>query len=494
MKPQRLFPQIAVVALGLLLLGGLGAYWPSWVGADAAHSTTAVNATVDDAITYQGYLTDDNNVPPNTTLTMRFIIFNDAVAGTTLWDSGNMSVAVNDGLFEVKLPIDDDIFNGEELWVSQIIDGEVLTPRQEILPAPMAHTLRPGAVVKGTANAISNNYLLEVDMNNDAFGFNRGAISGRTTTGNAIYGLANNGRAIYGQTRDGYAVYGFDGGSNANQGYAGYFYSTNGIGVYGYSNGNRAHPNILAPGVYGQSNQGVGVYGRGDTSNSHTFYNEGGYFEGGKGLYARGTDPAGEQGYGARIFSSSYRGMYVTGSNGYYDAYFGGVGGISTSSITDRVSSTQSIVVNLGSTAIKPGDLVAMVGVAESPEEGQPMLAVAKVDVNNRNAVIGVAKTAVSVTTVTPQNGGEYTDFAPSAGTIGPDGYLVIVTEGLVTAVNVDSLALVTNLNIGDKISMTTSGENEMAASPVIDAITLGKVAGPIDETNGTIPMFLDID
>ncbi len=113
---------------------------------------------------------------------------------------------------------------------------------------------------------------------------------------------------------DGYAVYGFDGGSNANRGYAGYFYSTNGIGVYGYSGGNRTHPNILAPGVYGQSNQGVGVYGRGDTSNSYSFYNEGGYFEGGKGLYARGTDSASEQGYGARIFSSNYRGMYVQGS------------------------------------------------------------------------------------------------------------------------------------------------------------------------------------
>ncbi len=135
--------------------------------------------------------------------------------------------------------------------------------------------------------------LLEVQMNNDVFAFNRGAITGQTTTGNAIYGLAENGRAIYGQTQDGYAVYGFDGGSNANRGYAGYFYSTNGIGVYGYSGANRTHPNILAPGVYGQSNQGVGVYGRGDTSNSYSFYNEGGYFEGGKGLYARGTDSIG---------------------------------------------------------------------------------------------------------------------------------------------------------------------------------------------------------
>ncbi len=171
---------------------------------------------------------------------------------------------------------------------------------------------------------------------NDTFSFWLRAVKGHATTGNAVHGEAPNGRAVYGQTNDGYAVYGFDGGSNANRGYAGYFYSTNGIGVYGYSGANRTHPNIYAPGVYGQSNQGVGVYGRGDTSNSYSFYNEGGYFEGGKGLYALGTDSAGELGYGARIYSSQYRGMYAQGASGWFDAYFGGNGGISTNGIIDR--------------------------------------------------------------------------------------------------------------------------------------------------------------
>ncbi len=291
MKAKGLLPQLVVVAVFLLLLGGMGAYWPVFVGAQSPDALLAPSATIGDGITYQGFLTDEDNVPLNDTFTMRFEIYNAQTDGTLLWDSGDMDIAVQDGLFETRLEITTDIFNGEELWVAQTVDGELLTPRQEILPAPMAHTLRPGAIVKGTASAIPNNYLLDVQMNNDVFAFNRGAISGQTTTGNAIYGLAKNGRAIYGQTEDGYAVYGFDGGSNANRGYAGYFYSTNGIGVYGYSNGDRSHPNILAPGVYGQSNQGVGIYGRGDTSNSYSFFNEGGYFEGGKGLYARGTDP-----------------------------------------------------------------------------------------------------------------------------------------------------------------------------------------------------------
>lgn len=324
MKTKHYFPHILAAAAGLLLLGLLGVYWPSLVGADSAESTLIPQATIGDAITYQGYLTDANNVPLNGTFTMRFQIYNAQAGGTLLWDSGNTNVSVNDGLFETRLGITTDIFNGEELWVAQTVSGELLTPRQEILPAPMAHTLRPGAVIKATASAFANNYAVEVQMNNDVFAFNRGAITGQSTTGNAIYGLAANGRAIYGQTENGYAVYGFDGGSDANQGYAGYFYSTNGVGVYGYSGANRTHPNILAPGVYGQSNQGVGVYGRGDTTNSYSFFNEGGYFEGGKGLYARGTDLSGEQGYGARIYSDNYRGMYVQGSSGWFDGYFGG--------------------------------------------------------------------------------------------------------------------------------------------------------------------------
>ncbi len=485
--------KIFAAAAALLLLGGLGIYWPDLAGAGSAASLFAPLATIGDAITYQGFLTDEEGAPLSGTFSMRFQMYNAQNGGTLLWDSGERSITAEDGLFEVRLDIVTDIFNGEELWLAQQVNGELLTPRQELLPAPMAHTLRPGAIIKGTANAIPNNYLLDVQMNNDALGFNRGAISGQTTTGNAVYGLAENGRALYGQTQDGYAVYGFDGGSNANRGYAGYFYSTNGIGVYGYSNGSRAHPNILAPGVYGQSNQGVGVYGRGDTSNSYSFYNEGGYFEGGKGLYARGTDPASQQGYGARIFSSSYRGLYVSGSGSHYDAYFGGSGGISARSYTDRVAANQSLVVNLGSTSIEPGDLVAMAGVASSPEDDQPMLAVEKIDANNLNAVIGVAKEAVSAETVAFEDGSETVEFSEGAGEIIPGSYLVIITGGLAPKVNMSSLALIRGGEIGDKIALSLNGQMALSSSAAGE-IVVGKMAGPIDETNGSVALFIDID
>ena len=497
MKSKSLLPQIVITAAALLVLGGLGAYWPAIAGADSPSTTGASAATIGDAITYQGFLTDANGGPLSGTFTMRFQIFNDKSAGALLWDGGDLSVDAEKGLFAVRLEITTDIFNGEELWVEQTVDGEVLTPRQEIVPAPMAHTLRPGAIIKGTANALPNNYLLDVQMNNDTFSFNRGAISGQSTTGNAIFGLAKNGRAVYGQTEDGYAIYGFDGGSNANRGYAGYFYSTNGIGVYGYSGGDRAHPNILAPGVYGQSNRGVGVYGRGDTSNSYSFFNEGGYFEGGKGLYARGTDSVGEQGYGARIYSNNYRGMYVQGAGSWYDGYFGGNSGISTNGVTDRSARSQALVANLGSASIQPGDLVAMIGVTPSPEGGQPMLAVAKLDANNRNAVIGVATSAVKAATVTLEDGSEILDFSPVSGAIGPEDFLVIITAGLAPAVNLSSARLVTDWQIGDKLALSTGGEmvrSSRGTEGAEDGIVVGRVAGPVDAAQGTVPLYINID
>ena len=286
-------------------------------------------------------------------------------------------------------------------------------------------------------------------------------------------------------------------------GYAGYFSSDEGIGVYGYSNGDRSEPNPLAPGVYGESNKGVGVYGVGDTSNFATFYNEGGYFVGGKGLYARGTDTAYQAGYGARIYSDNYRGMYVTGGDNYFDSYFGGPGGISTNGVINRAASTQSLVVNLGNSPIEPGDLVAMAGVATSPEGGQTMLGVAKLDASNQNAVIGVAKQAVANQTVIMEDGKEHVDFQPTSGNAAPQSHLVIITNGLAPAVKISSMAPLAKARIGDKIAVTKQINVDFAlvlnseTSRSLyqeNAIVIGKMAGAYDEASGTMPMFIDID
>jgi hypothetical protein len=134
-----------------------------------------------------------------------------------------------------------------------------------------------------------------------------------------------------------------------------------------------------------------------------------------------------------------------------------------------------------------------MVGVTALPEDGQTMLGVAKVDAANRNAVIGVAKAAVSSEIVAFEDGSEYMDFAPAAGVIAPNSYLIIITDGLAPAVNVSSLALMTNGQIGDKIALSANGEMRLSINES-DEIVVGKVAGPIDTASDTVPLFIDID
>ena len=488
MNKQRVSPILTAAAF-LLLLGAFGAYWPSLAGADSAENERAPQATIDDAITYQGYLTNASDVPLSGTYTMQFRIYNQAAGGTLLWSSPGISVPVTNGLFEVELATTDDIFNGEELWIAPTINSETLTPRQEVLPAPMAHTLRPGAIIKATSNAIPNNYAVHVEMNNDSGTFGRGAITGQTTTGNAIYGLAPNGRAIYGQTQNGHAIYGFDGGTDQARGYAGYFYSTNGIGVYGYSGAERTGDNLFAPGVYGESNQGVGVYGRGDTSDSHSFRNEGGHFEGGSGVYGRGTD---SDGYGGKFYSA-YRGIFAQGISSRFDGYFGNGAGISASNVLDRGGRSQSLVVNLGETTISSGDLVSIVGIAENPDNGEPMVGVAKLSPENRNGVMGVAGQTISADPTALEDGSSYIDFAISDDPIAPGSYFVIITEGLAAAVNVDSLARDAQWSIGDKIAV--SGDGQMARDAgEANAIVIGRAAGPVDPETNTMPILIDID
>ena len=121
------------------------------------------------------------------------------------------------------------------------------------------------------------------------------------------------------------------------------------------------------------------------------------------------------------------------------------------------------------------------------------MLAVAKIDATNRNAVIGVATEAVTAETITLEDDSKIIDFTPSDDVIAPGSYLVIVTGGLAPAVNLNSLTLLTTWEIGDKIAVSPSGGLGLLSGQA-DAIAVGKVAGPIDKANGTIPLFIDID
>lgn len=202
-------------------------------------------------------------------------------------------------------------------------------------------------------------------------------------------------------------------------------------------------------------------------------------------LYARGTGPTE---YGARIYSDAYRGMYVQGRVNFFDAYFGGDTGISTYALTSRSGAARSLAVNLGSTTIESGDLVAVVGVTESAD-GQPMLGVARVDAANADAVVGVAERAMSADP--SDNDGSI--VVPSTGSIEAGGYVVVVTSGLALAVNVDGLTVAADTPVGATLELYADGTMRTSGGSST-TVEIGRVVGPIDEANGTVPMFIDIN
>ncbi len=206
-------------------------------------------------------------------------------------------------------------------------------------------------------------------------------------------------------------------------------------------------------------------------------------------LNARGTAPSGDAGYGARIYSNLYRGMYVQGAPGWFDAYFGGDSGISTNGLIDRSAAARTLAVNSGTSTIEPGDLVAVVGVAESVDD-QPMLGVARLDRTNAGAVIGVAERAMSPGTGDNDGG---IDIVPVTGGIEPGGYVVVVTSGLAPAVNVDGVTVATDMPVGATVKLSAAGTMSTldGGSAIVE---IGRVIGPVDEANGTVPMFIDID
>ncbi len=74
------------------------------------------------------------------------------------------------------------------------------------------------------------------------------------------------------------------------------------------------------------------------------------------------------------------------------------------------------------------------------------------------------------MTIVTLEDGSEYIDFAPAAGAIAPNSYLVIITDGLAPAVNLaglgsgtlssaDMTTLSATWKIGSKIVISADGE-----------------------------------
>jgi hypothetical protein len=474
MKTRTMWMTIAVLAALALAAGGAGAL-----------SGPVPEAIVDSGINYQGRLTDPGGAPLSGTFPMRFQLYDDPGGGTMLWDSGVVNVGVDHGLFNVKLAVNPAQFNGQGLWLRIYVDGEWLSPRQELLPVPYALSLRPGAIVQGEPTGWEG-HVLKVNMDG-AYPLGK-AIWGSVATGQALRGNATGGYGVIGYTEEGYGVYGVDSGGATARGYGGYFDSSNGVGVYGHSSAPSYYTNMYAPGVYGRSANGAGVYGLSDGT---TWPGYGGVFEGRAGVAARSSGTSSQDGYAGTFVSQNFRGIYVISQAGYYDAYFGGTGGIYAANYW-LLRADRTIVVNGGDEALDTGDVVAIASVVDSPDGGGPLLAVRKASGGDAAAVVGVAVQAVRVEK-REIDSVETLDVQPVAGSAPPGGYLAMVSSGLVAAVKVDPSA--GSLQIGDLITVSNVPGAARKVTPGAESggTIVGKVAGPVDATTGTVPVFVTL-
>jgi len=484
-------------AVMLMMITGAAGVIPAQSQADEHYEPLSVDNTVTESIGYQGYLTDNNGASLNGIHPMRFELFRAVSGGSSVYTSPTMNVPVEDGLFDVGLNAPQSLFDGSPLWLAITVNGETLSPRQEIRPAPYAMSLRPGAVIHqaatGTALRAESSqgiglrgagqvYGIYATNTGEAPGHGYGGyfesttgigiygastaqpstqnnvtpgVHGHSEYGAGVYGTSNSsfGVGIYGQMATGTAVYGSSGGDGVvgqgrargvygvstaptqGSGYGGYFSSSTGVGVYGQSTAQTSSQNMFAPGIFGYSQHGAGVLGRSGASGVAGFFD------------------------GTVVVAGD---LFVTGSKGGYVA---------------------DIARNDGTEPLSQGDLVVVTGVTTAVVGNIPVPLVRKADAESGTAVIGVVDAHYQVS----ENGAGHIKEAA----VEPGEYVSIVTLGAFEAIKVD--ATYGAVQPGDLlVASPTAGHAMRADDPVIGTV-IGKALGGLDDGTGVIAVMITL-
>ncbi len=172
--------------------------------------------------------------------------------------------------------------------------------------------------------------------------------------------------------------------------------------------------------------------------------------------------------YGGIFVSEDYRGLYADGGSTYFAAYFNG-----NIFVTGACSGCASALTsqNAGRTVIEPGDFVTAVGVEVDPDYGIPILQVRQAAAGD--TILGVAISAM--------NRGDYQEgaltqmgYEMADGVINQNGYVSVVTEGLVQA----RLSPPSAVAIGDFV---TAEGVQVGTVPSIESV--GQVMSDVDES-----------
>ena len=446
---------------------------------------------VEETVSYQGVLTDPAGEPLNGTFAMRFDLYTAATGGTPVFSSPTLNVNVSGGLFDVGLPAPQTVFDGGPLWLSVIINGEALSPRQQIRPAPYAMSLRPGATVRQVA------------------------------TGTAVRVESTQGIGLQG-TGQVYGIYGANTGATQGSGYGGYFESSTGIGVYGSSSAIPSLQNVYAPGVYGRSELGVGVFGEattgvgiygtssgqgllgvgqshgvfGSTSGAPQGSGYGGYFTSntGIGVHGRSTAPPSfTNAYAPGVYGYSASGAGVMGeagpSGGSVAGFFAGTVLVDGNFFAtgSKAGYVVDVARNAGTETLAQGDLVLITGVTDPVLGEIPVPLVRKADVAASTAVVGVVDAAYRID---DNELGRLSALA-EAGTIYPGDYLTIVTLGAFRAIKVD--ASYGAIRPGDLLTSSPTPGHAMRADDPRMGTVIGKALDSLETGVGVIAVMVTL-
>jgi len=294
-------------------------------------SISVSHAEIPKVLNYQGKVTDTGGVPVSDgNYSMTFTIYDAETAGTSLWSSGAMMLAVSAGIFSVllgespqpALSLEFDI----DYWVEVDIEGDVQSPRTRL--GSVGYAFMASGIVPETEVVGSSGYPMLKGSNSGAGAGLRGdsdqgiGVRGETqaTDNKGVYGVANATEGItsgvYGvsHSMDGTGVFGeVTATTGVNYGIKGVHESTNGAAVIGLANGTSG----VASGVIGYTDSptGYGVSGR-TTSSSGLNYGVYGfsYSSEGIGVYGIGNAASGTNYgiYGETNSSDGFAG-YFTG-------------------------------------------------------------------------------------------------------------------------------------------------------------------------------------
>lgn len=514
---KKLLWIIVLTATTVLLGAGLSGAWAekralAQPGDENTGSGRTVTAVTSGNINYQGRVTNAGGTPLSGTYPMRFQLYDAAAGGNLLWNSGIINIAVSSGLFNVQLGVDPNDFNGQALWLRLYVDGEWLSPRQEILPAPYALSLRPGANVSGEPEAW-NDSIVDVELTGTWPAARAGGFHA-PSTGTALYADANGGAGLYSNSENSYAVWG----TSLNS-WGGLFTSTNGYGLRVHSNG----ADIYDHGAYITSQSGYGIYAQ--SSSNMAIRGEAGNIDGlnqplgpvgivgigtSRGVYGSSGNGPGVYGssdgnYGVWGQSETYRG--ATGRTDRPDNNYGFYTPDNLYSLNYNLAGAiMQVVQNGSSEAISPGDVVVFSGIGDLLfDSGPPTIQVSHAAQANDSAVAGVVYSRFNIAAIDPAL--DQPDRARAAadmettmaGPVPPGEYMLLVVHGP-AAVNVRAVS--GDIQPGDLLATSSSsGLAGLAAERTVNGETtavpgtvFGKALQAVEDGQDSIFVFVTLN